>query len=132
MHETNDALRAQLYAFCAAAQSHREATGADPRTVPERRYDLGEGSGPLGMYDRHDVDTVGLVIDQCARWCVRSGIVSIVPHFDSVLARYERTTDEDGIECWVLRAEERPTTAPDPDENLMRERLRPYHSRGAS
>ena len=104
----NTELWRRLDAIARDAQARREATNADPKDVPERRYDLGDGAGIMGLFDRYDDATAVKLCELSAKWFVRSNLgASLGDGLFSVtcplLAQFERTTDEDGIECWILR-----------------------------
>jgi hypothetical protein len=74
----------------------------------ERRYDLGDGAGILGLFDRHDNDSAVALVGLAAKWFVRSrlplsngdGLFSVT---GPLLDQCERITDEEGTECWVRR-----------------------------
>lgn len=76
-----------------------EATNADPRTVPERRYDLG-GVNEDGWPDATSIHAAMHELSQ--RWCFTL-FGSPCGIYQRTARRYTRTTDEDGIECWVKR-----------------------------
>jgi hypothetical protein len=102
----NDELWRRLEALALEAQSRTEATNADPKTVVERRYDLGEARWE-DMYS-HDLELWWAVRNTfdggACKWQHRLGNpLYFTGDLEVFAAQYERTTDEYGIECWVRR-----------------------------